>query len=157
MLAVDTIGHELRELTEFYPDRKDTSVSGGENERALVRQALKEQVLTLRRIDIAVAAGRLTDAAADFEAYRERMVIAVPTLMNNAEQWSLFTQECARRALRRAASNDARAARGPIAPKYSKSALPRQRCGVSAEIRPRAWSACRIYVSNLPARELDHE
>ena len=90
-LAVDTIGNELRELTEFYPDRRDTSVSGGANERALARQALKEQVLTLRRIDIAVAAGRLADAAADFEAYRARMVVAVPTLMNNAEQWSLFT------------------------------------------------------------------
>jgi cytochrome c peroxidase len=91
-LAVDTIGNELRELTEFYPDRKDTSVSGGENERAQVRQALKEQVLTLRRIDIAVAAGRTADAAADFAAYRDRMVVAVPTLMNNAEQWSLFTR-----------------------------------------------------------------
>ena len=73
-LAVDTIGNELRELTEFYPDRKDTSVSGGENERALARQALKEQVLTLRRIDIAAAAGRMADAAADYEAYRDRMV-----------------------------------------------------------------------------------
>jgi hypothetical protein len=91
-LAVDTMGHELRELTEFYPDRRDTSVSGGDTERALTRQALKEQVLTLRRIDLAVAAGRLADAAADFEAYRDRMVIAVPTLMNNAEQWSLFTR-----------------------------------------------------------------
>jgi hypothetical protein len=91
-LAVDTIGNELRELTEFYPDRKDTGISGGENVRALARQALKEQVLTLRRIDIAVGAGRLADAAADFEAYRERMVVAVPTLMNNAEQWSLFTK-----------------------------------------------------------------
>ena len=91
-LAVDTIGNELRELTEFYPDRKDTSVSGGDNVRALARQALKEQVLTLRRIDIAVAAGRISDAAADYEAYRDRMVVAVPTLMNNAEQWSLFTR-----------------------------------------------------------------
>jgi Di-haem cytochrome c peroxidase len=91
-VAVDTIGGELRELTEFYPDRKDTSVSGGDAERGLVRHALKEQVLTLRRIDLAVASGRLTDAAADFQAYRERMVIAVPTLMNNAEQWSLFTR-----------------------------------------------------------------
>jgi cytochrome c peroxidase len=91
-LAVDTIGHELRELTEFYPDRKDTSVSGGDNERALVREALKQQVLTLRRIDLAVGAGRLADAAADFQAYRDRMVVEVPTLMNNAEQWSLFTK-----------------------------------------------------------------
>ena len=34
-LAVDTIGGELRELTEHYPDRKDTSVPGGEQERAM--------------------------------------------------------------------------------------------------------------------------
>ena len=33
-LAVDTIGSELRELTERYPDRKNTSVSGGQRERA---------------------------------------------------------------------------------------------------------------------------
>ena len=31
-LAVDTIGSELRELTEQYPDRKNTSVSGGQRE-----------------------------------------------------------------------------------------------------------------------------
>jgi hypothetical protein len=92
-LAVDTIGHELREITEFYPDLRDTSVAGGENERALARRALKEQVLTLRRIDIAVAAGRLADAAVDYEAYRDRMVVTIPTLMNNSEQWSLFTKK----------------------------------------------------------------
>ena len=34
-LAVDTIGGELRELTEHYPDRKNTSVSGGEQQRTL--------------------------------------------------------------------------------------------------------------------------
>jgi cytochrome c peroxidase len=91
-LAVDTIGNELRDLTEFYPDRRNTSVSGGDSERALARQALKEQVLTLRRIDMAVASGRLADAEADYKAYRNLMVVAVPTLMNNAEQWSLFTK-----------------------------------------------------------------
>jgi hypothetical protein len=47
----------------------------------------------LRRIDMAVAAGRFADAAADYKAYRDRMVVAVPTLMNNAEQWSLFTKK----------------------------------------------------------------
>jgi hypothetical protein len=49
--------------------------------------------LTLRRIDMAVAAGRLADAAADYQAYRDLMVVAVPTLLNNAEQWSLFTKK----------------------------------------------------------------
>src|ERR1700761_9216326 len=57
-LAVDTIGGELRELTEHYPDRKNTSVSGGQQERILARAGLKELVLMLRRIDMAAGEGR---------------------------------------------------------------------------------------------------
>jgi len=89
-LAVDTIGPELRELTERYPDRKNTSVSGGEQERVLVRNVLKELVLTLRRVDVAVAEGRIPDAAADFRNYRNLMVAAVPAMLAGAEPWSLF-------------------------------------------------------------------
>lgn len=90
-LAVDTIGAELRDLTAQYPDRKDTSLPpDGLNERMLVRQALKEQVLTLRRIDMAAADGRFDDGAADYNLYRGKMKIEVPTLLYNAEQWSLF-------------------------------------------------------------------
>jgi hypothetical protein len=89
-LAVDTIGNELRELTEQFPDRKDTSVSGGEQERSRARTALKEVVLTLRRIDMAVAEGRLNDAANDYRTYRSLMAAAVPALLAGAEPWSLF-------------------------------------------------------------------
>ena len=89
-LAVDTIGSELRELTERYPDRKNTSVSGGQQERGLARVALKELVLTLRRIDVAAAAGRFSEAAAEYKNYRYLMVAAVPSLLVSAEPWSLF-------------------------------------------------------------------
>ena len=89
-LAVDTIGGELRELTERYPDRKDTSVSGGEQERMNARAALKEVVLLLRRIDMAVGEGRTADAAADYQSYRSFMVAAVPSLLAGADRWSLF-------------------------------------------------------------------
>lgn len=89
-LAVDTIGNELRELTEQYPDRKNTSVSGGEQQRVLARTALKELVLTLRRIDMATADGRSSDAAADYRNYRYLMAAAVPALLASAEPWSLF-------------------------------------------------------------------
>jgi di-heme cytochrome c peroxidase len=89
-LAVDTIGRELRELTERYPDRKNTSVSGGQEERGLARIALKELVLALRRIDMAAAEGRVSDAAAEYTTYRNLMVAAVPTLLARAEPWSLF-------------------------------------------------------------------
>src|SRR5277367_1466413 len=77
-LAVDTIGNELRELTEQYPDRKNTSVTGGEQQRVLARNALKELVLTLRRIDMAVADGRIADATTDYRNYRYLMAAAVP-------------------------------------------------------------------------------
>ena len=89
-LAVDTIGGELREMTERYPDRKDTSVPGGERERASARAALKEVVLLLRRIDMAVGEGRTADAAADYRNYRFLMAAAIPSLLANAERWSLF-------------------------------------------------------------------
>jgi hypothetical protein len=89
-LAVDTIGGELRELTERYPDRKDTSVSGGEQERASARAALKEIVLLLRRIDMAVGEGRTADAAADYRNYRYLMAAAIPSLLANADRFSLF-------------------------------------------------------------------
>ena len=89
-LAVDTIGGELRELTEHYPDRKDTSVPGGEQERAMARSALKEVVLLLRRIDIAVGEGRTADAADDYRNYRSLMVAAIPSLLARADRWSLY-------------------------------------------------------------------
>jgi Di-haem cytochrome c peroxidase len=89
-LAVDTIGSELRELTERYPDRKNTSVSGGQRERILARAGLKELVLMLRRIDMAVAEGRSSDAAAEYKNYRNLMAAAVPSLLAGAEPWSLF-------------------------------------------------------------------
>jgi cytochrome c peroxidase len=89
-LAVDTIGNELRELTEQYPDRKNTSVSGGEQQRVLARATLKELVLTLRRIDMAVADGRASDAATEFKNYRSLMAAAVPAVLASAEPWSLF-------------------------------------------------------------------
>lgn len=89
-LAVDTIGSELRELTEQYPDRKNTSVTGGEQERTTARAAIKEVVLMLRRIEAAVADGRTEDAAAQFKTYRGLMLAAVPSLLASAEPWSLF-------------------------------------------------------------------
>ena len=91
-LAVDTVGRELRELTERYPDRKNTIVSGGEQERSQARSVLKDIVLGLRRIDVAVAEGRLNEATADYRNYRYLMAAAVPALLTNAEPWSLFNQ-----------------------------------------------------------------
>ena len=89
-LAVNTIGLELRELTEDYPDRRDTSVSGGVQERALARSALQELVLGLRRIDMAAAAGHFDVAAVEYGNFRKLMASAVPIVLTNAQPWSLF-------------------------------------------------------------------
>jgi Di-haem cytochrome c peroxidase len=89
-LAVNTVGPELRELTGAFPDAKDTSVSGGEQERALARMALKELVLGLRRIDLAAATDRFDEAATEYQNFGKLMASAVPMVLTNAQPWSLF-------------------------------------------------------------------
>ena len=89
-LAVDTVGHELRELTEKFPDRRNGVVSGGDDARRIARRSLKDLVLTLRRIDLAAAAGRFDDAAAELMSYRRLAFAAVPLALQTAEPWSLF-------------------------------------------------------------------
>jgi cytochrome c peroxidase len=89
-LAVETVSAELREMSEAFPDRKDLSVSGGRQERALARQALKDLVLTLRRIDLAVGEDRFDDAALEYKNFRYLMASAVPNILVKAQPWSLF-------------------------------------------------------------------
>lgn len=95
LLTVDTVGGELRELTEQFPQRKDTSVQGGQKERSAARGALKELVLALRRIGDAAAKGHFDDAQAGYDSYREQFAAAVP-LLKAAEPWSLFNPEIRR-------------------------------------------------------------
>ncbi len=89
-LVVDTVGGELRELTERVPDRRDSTVSGGVKQRNLARMALKEVVLILRRVGVDAASGNYDAAAADYGAYDRLMNAAVPAIVNSAEPWSLF-------------------------------------------------------------------
>jgi len=90
-MAVDTIGGELRELTDDFPDRKDTTVTGGKEERGHARLALKELVLTLRRIEVAAAAGEFDDVQSAFASYGKQASEMVPRL-KAAEPWSLFNR-----------------------------------------------------------------
>ena len=83
----------MRELTERYPDRKNTSISGGQQERPNARIGLKEAILTLRRIDVAAAGGHFDEAAAEYKNYRNLMFAAVPMLLGSAQPWSLFNPE----------------------------------------------------------------
>jgi hypothetical protein len=89
-LTVDTVGGELRELTEQFPDLKDKSVTDGVEERRMARGALKQVVLSLRRVDLAAGAGQFDDAAAAYENVRKLMAAAIPAVLAKAEPWSLF-------------------------------------------------------------------
>jgi hypothetical protein len=89
-LATDTIGSELRELVDDIPDQRDNTVSGGEKERNLARMALKEVVLILRRIDLAADTGNYGEVANEYRNYNRFMTAAVPTIVGQAEPWSLL-------------------------------------------------------------------
>jgi cytochrome c peroxidase len=89
-LAVTTVGQELRDLTEKFPDRRDATVTGGLQERLAARAVLKDSVIRFRRIGVAAAAGRFDEAAAEFMTYRKMSVGALPMLLATAQRWSLF-------------------------------------------------------------------
>jgi cytochrome c peroxidase len=89
-LTVDTVGGELRDLIERIPDRRDTTVSGGEKERGLARRALKEVVLTLRRIGVDAAEGKYEEAADEYKNYNRLMITGIPIVLGIAERYSLF-------------------------------------------------------------------
>jgi cytochrome c peroxidase len=89
-LTADTVSRELRELSEKFPDRRDSVISGGDEERRIARKSLKDLVLTLRRIDLAASAGRFDEAAAELMRYRKLAFAAAPLAMQMAQPWSLF-------------------------------------------------------------------
>jgi cytochrome c peroxidase len=89
-MAATTVGAELRELAERIPDHKNTAVDGGLDERRAARNAVKELVLNLRRIEIAAAAGDFDKAAAEYQSFSDQTFIQVPALLKKAQAWTLF-------------------------------------------------------------------
>jgi cytochrome c peroxidase len=89
-LAVDTLGAELRDLTEQFPDQRDTMIKGALTERRLVRAALKDVVIGLRRIAMATDAGDFDAAAAEYHAYYDLTFSRAMPLARGTEPWSLF-------------------------------------------------------------------
>jgi hypothetical protein len=91
-LVLDTLDRELRELTEKFPEPRDTTVSGGMEQRSKARVALKTLVLALREVGLAVREGRFDDASAGLARYREQLNSAVAA-MEAAQPWSLFDRK----------------------------------------------------------------
>ncbi|HZS82344.1 MAG TPA: cytochrome c peroxidase [Stellaceae bacterium] len=91
-LTVDTVIGELRELTERFPERRNSVVRDGRAERGKARAALRELVLDLRRVGLAGEAGEFDAASAALARYRAELEAAAPAL-EDAEPYSLFDPE----------------------------------------------------------------
>jgi len=89
-LAVDTLGGEMRDLTERFPDHRDAAVKGALMERRLARAALKDVVISLRRIAMAVSDGDFAAATAEYRAYYDLTFSRAMPLLRGTEPWSLF-------------------------------------------------------------------
>ncbi|MGA7810591.1 cytochrome c peroxidase [Bradyrhizobium sp.] len=118
-LAVTTVGQELRDLTEQFPDRRDATVTGGLQERLATRAMLKDSVIRFRHIGTAAAAGRFDEAAAEFTIYRKMSAGVLPLLLTTAQRWSLFNpavHDAHYAALRQALRQTETAAQVPAVP-----------------------------------------
>jgi cytochrome c peroxidase len=89
-LAVDTLGSEFRDLAEQFPDHRNTAVTGALVERRMARAAVKDVVISLRRIAMAVSADDLAGAAAEHKTYHDLTFSKAMPLLRGAEPWSLF-------------------------------------------------------------------
>ncbi len=89
-LAVDTLSGEFRDLAEQLPDHRDTAVTDALVERRMARAAVKEVVISLRRIAMAVLADDLDAAAAEYKTYYDLAFYKAMPLLHGTEPWSLF-------------------------------------------------------------------
>lgn len=92
-LTANVVDNELRELTEQFPDHRDSTIVGGQAERRRARAALKAMVLNLSRIELAAAAGNFDQAAAELHNYRYVAAADVGAALRAAEPWSLFNSK----------------------------------------------------------------
>ncbi len=91
-MTQDTVGGELRDFAEGFPERKDMTVTDGKEERAKARGALKDAVLALHAVGTAGAAGDFDGAAKALANFRTVLAAAVP-LLKAAEPWSIYNPD----------------------------------------------------------------
>ena len=91
-LAVTAVGGDLNDLMERIPDQGAPGVSGGEKERELARNSLKEAVAILERVGSNAAGGKYDDAAREYQNYNQFISVGVRPAVGRAEPWSLFNR-----------------------------------------------------------------
>ena len=137
-LAVDTLGGEMRDLTDRFPDHRDTAITGALVERRMARAALKDVVISLRRIAMATAGGDLAAASAEYHTYYDRTFSWAMPLLRGTEPWSLFNP-----ALREAHNAERR--------RMLRVPAQAQRYRASGGVMSKAALVCMIVALTLPA------
>jgi hypothetical protein len=89
-LAVRSLGDQVQDLADHYPDAASGEISGGVRERALARATMAVLTQTLQRVGDAAAAGRFDEAAGEYLNYRKLTAAAAPLALQAADPWSLF-------------------------------------------------------------------
>jgi cytochrome c peroxidase len=89
-LGVETLGGEFRDLAEQFPDHRDTAVTGALVERRMARAAVKEAIISLRRIAMGVSGDDFDFAAAEYKIYYDLVFSKAMPLLRGTEPWSLF-------------------------------------------------------------------
>jgi len=89
-LTVQSVGAQLRDLADHYPD--PSGPVGADEARALVlaRATITRLVETLDRVESKAAGGQFEDAAGAYLDYRKLTAGLAPLALQTAEPWSLF-------------------------------------------------------------------
>jgi cytochrome c peroxidase len=90
-LAVRSVNDLLRDLADHYPDPSGEETSGGFHELTFARATIAALMKNLQRIEAATAAGRVSEAAAEYLNYRKLSFASAPLALQAAEPWSSFS------------------------------------------------------------------
>jgi hypothetical protein len=106
-LTTHTLRDQLQDLADHYSDPKNDAAARGVRECMLARATVAALIANLRRVELAAAAGRFDESAAQYLSYRKFMAAAAPMALQTAEPWSLFNPalHAAHRATARDLSN----------------------------------------------------
>jgi hypothetical protein len=102
-LTVRSVTDLLQDLADHYPDPSGKETSGGLHELALARATIAALMQNLQRIEAAMAAGRVSDATAEYLNYRKLSFASAPLALQAAEPWSSFNPMLHARAATRGA------------------------------------------------------
>jgi hypothetical protein len=89
LIAIDAVDRDMRELSEYFPERRDPTVSDGVQQRAQARGAVKAWVLDLRQVADQFKQGH-TDAALDALKVCRADLLAAQPVLEAARPYSLF-------------------------------------------------------------------